>query len=64
MNLGSMRKIMIKSAKDKLARHKNLGQRSTLSVLQVAELLDFVTGNHESATTHPAIFFDNGFSLN
>ncbi len=64
MNLGSMRKIMIKSAKEKLARHKNLGQRSTLSVLQVAELLDIVTGNSESATTHPAIFFDNGFSLN
>ncbi|NOQ72920.1 MAG: hypothetical protein GQ574_13005 [Crocinitomix sp.] len=64
MNLGSMRKIMIKSAKDKLARHKNLGQRSTLSVLQVAELLDFVSGKNEATTTHPAIFFDNGFSLN
>jgi hypothetical protein len=64
MNLGSMRKIMIKSAKEKLALHKNLGQRSSLSVLQVAELLDFVTGNSETAPKHPAIFFDNGFSLN
>lgn len=65
MNLGSMRKTMIKSAKEKLAIHKSLGQRSTLSIFQVAELLDIVSGNSaEQSAVHPSIFFDNAFSLN
>lgn len=64
MNLGSMKKLMIKSAKEKLALHKNLGQRSALSVLQVAELLDIVTGNNETAAVNPELFFNRTFSLN
>lgn len=64
MNLGSMKKLMIKSAKEKLAHHKNLGQRSALSVLQVAELLDIVSGISEPSTVNSKIFFNNAFSLN
>lgn len=64
MNLGSMKKLMIKSAKDQLARHKNLGRRSNLSILQVAELLDIVSGKNETTTVSTGIFFDNTFSLN
>ena len=56
---------MIKSAKEKLALHKSLGQRSTLSIFQVAELLDIVSGNsEEQSVVSPSIFFDNAFSLN
>lgn len=64
MNLGSMKKLMIKSAKEKLARHKNLGQHSSLSVIQVAELLDIVSGNNEPSTVNSNVFFNNTFSLN
>lgn len=64
MNLESIRKTMIKSAKDQLEHHKNLGQRSNLSLMQVAELWDIVSGNSESGNTNSGIFFDNVFSLN
>lgn len=64
MNLGSMRKTMIESAKAKLAQHKTLGQRSTLSVLQVAELLDILSGKTDPTTTYSNLFFDSSFSLN
>ncbi len=63
MNLGSMRKTKVNTAKEQLALHKNLGQRSALSILQVAELLDIVSGKDESPE-YSAIFFDNPFSLN
>lgn len=63
MNLGSVKQSMIKSAKEQLANHKNLGNRSRLSIVQVAELWDIVSGMHDSKTTSN-IFFDNAFSLN
>ena len=65
MNLGSIRKTAIKSAQAKLAQHKTLGQQSTLSIMQVAELLDIVSGKTEVTTAYTNIFFDNTtFSLN
>ena len=64
MNLGSMRKTMIKSAKAQLDRHKSLGQRSTLSILQVAELLDFVTGKNDAGMIPSGVFLEGSFSMN
>ena len=64
MNLGSIRKTMMRTAKEKLARHKDLGKRSPLSVIQVAELLDLLHGNTELSNAHSGIFFENSFSLN
>ena len=64
MNLGSMRKTMIESAKAQLTRHKDLGQRSNLSIVQVAELLDVLSGKSEPSTSCSGIFFENSFSLN
>ncbi len=63
MSLQCRRISMVKAAKEKLAEHKNLGQRSPLSIMQVAELIDIVSG-----LTRPAIkttvFAPDAFSLN
>ena len=64
MNLGSMRKTMISSAKAQLDRHKNLGQRSTLSIIQVAELLDFVSGMNDAGMIPTGVFLEGTFSMN
>ncbi len=64
MNLGSMRNMMIKSAKQKLAQHKNLGRRSSLSILEVAELLDIVSGNNLPNEVDTGLSLKSAFSLN
>lgn len=55
---------LIKSAKAQLDMHKSLGRRSKLSIIQVAELLDIVSGKTEPSDVHASIFIDNSFSLN
>ncbi|MCC7455184.1 MAG: hypothetical protein IT222_13530 [Crocinitomix sp.] len=64
MNVGSMKMTLIKSAKAQLDMHKSLGRRSKLSIIQVAELLDIVSGKTEPSDVHASIFIDNSFSLN
>ncbi len=64
MNLDAIKKTILKSAQDQLALHQNLGQRSRLTVMQVAELWDIVAGKSEKENPNAGIFFDNTFSLN
>ena len=66
MNFGNMKQTIVATAKKKLAIHKNLGKRSSLSIMQVAELLDIVSGNVEIEPIVPSkgAFFENAFSLN
>jgi hypothetical protein len=49
----------ISQAKIKLARHKELGNKSTLSILEVAQLLDIVTfGPNLQAVNMKPLFFN------
>lgn len=63
MSLQCRRISMVKAAKEKLAEHKNLGQRSPLSIMQVAELIDIVSGLTRPAIT-TALYNEDSFSLN
>ncbi len=63
MNSGNLKQTVIRSAKNQLEAHKNLGQRSNLSILQVAELWDIVSGRSEKAAM-AELFLDKPFSLN
>ena len=48
----------IKTAKFKLNQHRNLGEKSTLSIHQVAKLMDTVKRGEEiNESTHQSIFF-------
>jgi hypothetical protein len=62
MNLGNRKQTAIRSAKNQLEAHKHLGNRSNLSIFQVAELLDIIAGRSEK--TQSSIFFEKAFSLN
>ena len=62
MNLGNRKQTAIRSAKNQLETHKNLGNRSNLSIFQVAELWDVVAGRSEKKQS--SIFFEKVFSLN
>lgn len=65
MNLENSRKTIIKSAKAKLENHKILGRHSNLSLMQVAELWDIVSGNVEAQSFKSnAMLGGNFFSLN
>ncbi len=55
---------MLNSAKAKLDQHKALGQHSRLSIFQVAQLLDFVSGKSESNQIPKELFLEETFSLN
>jgi len=63
MNSGNIKQTVIRSAKNQLEAHKNLGKRSDLSIMQVAELWDIVSGRSEK-TEHSSIYFEQAFSLN
>ncbi len=63
MSAKCMRKSMVNAAKEKLNLHKSLGQRSTLSIVQVASLLDIVTGK-SLPSTGAAVYSEEAFSLN
>lgn len=48
----------VKTAKFKLNQHRNLGQKSTLSVFQVAKLMDTVKrGESMSESSAHSVFF-------
>lgn len=63
MNSGNIKQTVIRSAKNQLEAHKNLGKRSDLSIMQVAELWDIVSGRSEK-TEHSSIYFEQAFSFN
>lgn len=47
MNLEEIKNRMIQSAQLKLSHHKSMGSNTNLSILEVAELLDVVSGRAE-----------------
>ena len=63
MNLEEIRNNVIRSAQQKLNRHKALGAQSHLSISQVAELLDIVHGMADEARISPKQLLGN-ISLN
>ncbi|MEZ4924262.1 MAG: hypothetical protein R2780_13905 [Crocinitomicaceae bacterium] len=63
MNLEEIRNNIIRSAQRKLNRHKVMGSNTTLSIHEVAELLDIVSGMAENASITPEDVVGN-YSLN
>lgn len=63
MNLEDIKNNIVKSAKAKLNRHRVMGSRTKLTVTEVAELLDIVSGMAEEASIEPEDLIGN-FSLN
>lgn len=63
MNLDEIRNNIVRSAQMKLNRHKVMGDKTNLSILEVAELLDIVSGMAEDAKITPKDVIGN-FSLN
>lgn len=63
MNLEDIRNNIVKSAKAKLNRHRVMGSRTKLSVTEVAELLDIVSGMAQDARVEPEDLIGR-FSLN
>jgi hypothetical protein len=65
MNVGCKRITLINSAKEKLALHKDMGQRSGLSIMEVAHLLDIVSGKSIPSEVPPNLLLTKNFiSLN
>lgn len=62
MNLQDLKNNMINSAKRRLSEHKSLGHKSSLSIMEVAELLDVVNGFNTKALAH--LKAETNFSLN
>jgi len=62
MNLQDLKQNMINSAKRRLSEHKSLGNKSSLSILEVAELLDVVNGFNTKAIAN--LNSETNFSLN
>lgn len=57
MNLDQIKNELIKSAEAKLQVHKRMGAASKLSILEVAQLLDIVSGNIEENQFRQGQFF-------
>ncbi|MEX1001366.1 MAG: hypothetical protein WDZ35_04560 [Crocinitomicaceae bacterium] len=53
MNLNEIKNNVIKTALKKLNTHKSMGSNTPLSILEVAELLDIVSGKAENANVEP-----------
>ena len=63
MNLDDIKNKIIQSAQEKLNRHKVMGSNTKLSITEVAELLDIVSGTAENARVSPEDLIGN-ISLN
>lgn len=63
MNLEDIRNNVIKSAKEKLNRHRIMGAKTSLSITEVAELLDIVSGMAQDARVEAESLVGR-FSLN
>ena len=57
MNLENIRTNIIRIAQEKLQRHNSMGIESRLSIFEVAELKDIVSGNKVELKTNRAYFF-------
>jgi hypothetical protein len=61
MKVGCIKKTLIRTAKNQLNQHKELGQASTLTIEEVAHLFDIVNGYND----YPALpAKELAFSLN
>ena len=49
MSLDEIKNNVIKKAQQKLNQHKMMGNRTALSILEVAELHDIISGKAENA---------------
>ena len=63
MNLDDIKNKVIQSAHEKLNRHRVMGSKTKLSIMEVAELLDIISGKAENARVSPDDVIGN-FSLN
>jgi len=57
LNITNMNKKYVELAKQKLQNHKQSGEKSNLSIFQVAELIDVITGKIDRFTVHNAVLF-------
>ena len=57
MNIDQIKNELIKSAQSKLQMHKRMGRDSKLSIMEVAQLVDIISGNIEESNFNRAQFF-------
>ena len=57
LNITNMKKDYIDFAKEKLQNHKSNGMQSNLSIFQVAELIDLITGRRDEQSVSNAVLF-------
>lgn len=57
LNITNMKKNYIDIAKQKLQNHKTSGNESNLSIFQVAELIDVITGRKEKNDINDTFMF-------
>lgn len=55
LNIANMNKNYIEEAKQKLQNHKTKGSNTELSIFQVAELIDVISGKIEKFTLNKSI---------
>ncbi|MCX6191905.1 MAG: hypothetical protein NT109_06455 [Flavobacteriia bacterium] len=58
----SLRKKSLHQAKLKLSKHRELGEKSTLDIFQVADLLDKISHNGKELEHDNSIFFSVGMN--
>jgi hypothetical protein len=63
MNLEDIKNNIIRSTRAKLNRHRVMGAKTKLSITEVAELLDILSGRAEDARIGPENFIGS-LSLN
>ena len=63
MNLDDIKNKIVQSAHEKLNRHRVMGAKTKLSITEVAELLDIISGKAENARVSPEDVIGN-YSLN
>jgi hypothetical protein len=57
LNITNMNKKYVEIAKQKLQNHKQSGEKSNLSIFQVAELFDVINGKIDKFNTNNAVLF-------
>ena len=57
LNITNMKKSYIEFAKERLHNHKLEGKQTSLSIFQVAELIDVITGKRDESSVSNAVLF-------
>ena len=57
MNMDQIKHDIIKTAQSKLQMHKRMGSSSKLSIMEVAQLVDIISGNIEENSFKQGQFF-------